>query len=314
MNKKHNFFSILFSVCSSTKLFPEISKNSVFRTIWHLILISIISAIIFTALRTPEMKSNIKEVTSYLQKEFGEVIVKKNGIFPAKEPEKKRNISYDFVQINYYPKLPSKSDFQLNNKLDSLGFVWLPGGITGWIKMDSKRYIVYQGITSENKPQWFSITDKDGIYNYVKNNNLSSFNNVYACLCAPLPGDIPLFMLLAPLHGISKFIDFQTSIYWYSAAMAVIKFAIMVFFNALFYSLLFGLFFSISGRRGQEKEFSFKSAFNTALYAGFPAIIIATLFTVARIPWFEYQTMYIFALFIYLIIITNKNRFNKTRN
>lgn len=308
MNKKHNFLKILFSVCSSTKLFPDISKNSAFRTIWHLILISILAAIIFTGARTPEMKSNIKEVTTYLQKEFGGIIVKKDGVFPVNKPEQKRNISYDFVQIDYYPKLPEKKDLKIDSKLDNLGFVWLPSGITGWIKMDTKRYIVYQGMTSENTPQWFNVTDKNGIYDYVKNNNVGAFDRLYACLCAPLPGDIPLFMLLAPLHGTSNFIDYQTSIYWYSAVMASIKFAIMVFFNALFYSLLFGLFFSISGRRGKEKEFSFKTAFNTALYAGFPAIIIATLFTIAKMPWFEYQTMYIFALFIYLIIITNKNR------
>ena len=42
--------------------------------------------------------------------------------------------------------------------------------------------------------------------------------------------------------------------------------------------------------------------------AGFPAIIIATLFTIAKMPWFEYQTVYIFALFIYLIIITQQKR------
>jgi len=164
-------------------------------------------------------------------------------------------------------------------------------------------------MASENAPQWFTVTDKAGIYSYIKSNQMDSFKQVYACLCAPLPGDVPLFMLLSPLQQMNSFADFQGNVYWYSSVMAGIKFVIMIFFNALFYSLLFGLFFSISGRRSSvKKDFSFKTAFNTALYAGFPAIIIATLFTIAKMPWFEYQTVYIFALFIYLIIITQQKR------
>ena len=260
--KKYNFVKILMSVCSGVKIFPEIVKNSVIRTLWHLLLLSLLCSIGFVAARTPELQNNIKQVTAFLQKEFGNVLVKKNGVYPTNAPDKQKNITYDFVQIDYYPKMPTEKEFKINDKLDNMGFIWLPTGITGWIKVDTSRYIIYQGMASENTPQWFTVTNKAGIYAYVKRNQMDSFKQVYACLCAPLPGDVPLFMLLSPLQQMNSFADFQGNVYWYSSVMAGIKFVIMIFFNALFYSLLFGLFFSISGRRSSgKKDFSFKNSF-----------------------------------------------------
>ena len=307
--KKNNFIKILISVCSGTKIFPEIVKNSIFRVLFHLILISILCAVGFVIIRTPELKRNISEVSGFLQREFGSAIVKTHGIYPENTPDKERNLSYSNVQINYYPKLPDEKDFNIAGNLENLGFIWLPTGITGWMKLDSTRYVVYQGITSANSPQWFNVTNKDGIYSYLKNNKVDSFDNLYTCLCAPLPGDIPLFMLLAPLKGgINTFYGFDSDVYFYSAIMAGVKIIIMIIFNALFYSLLFGVFFSISGRRAPKREYTFKTAFNTAIYAGFPAIIIGTIFTIAKMQLLEYQTVYLIAMFIYLIVITQKNK------
>ena len=307
--RKPNFIKILFSVCSGTKIFPEIVKNSIFRSLFHLILISILCAAGFVIIRTPELKKSISEVTGFLNNEFGSVIVKKDGVYPEKNPKKERNLKYSYVQVNYYPVLPKEKDFQIDDKLDNMGFIWLPTGVTGWIKLDSTRFVVYQGIASKTSPQWFSVTDKKGIYSYIKGNNIREFDSVYTCLCAPLPGDIPLFMLLAPLNsGPNTFDGFAGDVYWYSAIMAAVKIIIMIIFNALFYSLLFALFFSISGRKAPEREYTFKTAFNTAVYAGFPAIIIGILFTIAKMQFLEYQTIYLIAMFIYLIVITQKNK------
>jgi hypothetical protein len=312
--KKNNFFKILVSVCSGTKIFPEIVKNSIFRVLFHLILISILCAAVFVVIRTPELKRNISEVTSFLQKEFGNVVVKKDGVYPENNPKKERSLSYSSVQISYYPTLPEEKNFQIDDKLDNLGFIWLPSGITGWIRLDASRYVVYQGITSKDSPQWFSVTNKEGIYPYLKSNQIDNYDSIYTCLCAPLPGDIPLFMLLAPLPpGINTFLGFVADVYWYSAIMAAVKIMIMIIFNALFYSLLFALFFSISGRRSPKREYTFKTAFNTAIYAGFPAIIIGILFTIAKMAWLEYQTVYLIAMFIYLIVITQKNKRNRIK-
>jgi hypothetical protein len=313
--KKHNFFKILASVCSGTKIFPEIVKNSIFRVLFHLILISILCAAGFVVVRTPELKSNISEVTGFLQKEFGNIEVRKDGIYPEKKPKNERSLSYSAVQISYYPTLPEEKNFKIEDKLDNLGFIWLPTGITGWIRLDASRYVVYQGITSKDSPQWFNVTGKEGIYSYLKENEVKSFDSLYTCLCAPLPGDIPLFMLLAPLSpGVNTFLGFAADVYWYSAIMAAIKIIIMIIFNALFYSLLFALFFSISGKRAPKREYTFKTAFNTAIYAGFPAVIIGVLFTIAKMPWFEYQTVYLIAMFIYLIVITQKNKKNSLKS
>ncbi|MCF7791406.1 MAG: DUF1189 domain-containing protein [Victivallales bacterium] len=306
---KNSFFKILASVCTGTKLFDEISKHSVFRTLWHLILIALLLSAVFVLVRTPELSSDISDVNTFLQEEFGSVVVKSDGVYPEINPEKPRNINYDFTEIGYYPSLPNKQNLELNNKLNDRGFVWTPKGITGWIKMTPEKYVVYQGLASNKSPQWFNMTDKKGLYPYIKNNRLKSFNNLYTCLCAPLSGDIPLFMLLSPIKkGNNYFSDFSSNIYWYSSIMTGLKFVLMIFFNALFYSLLFALFFSITGRRDPQRDFTFKTAFNTAIYAGFPAMIIGIVFTISKMPWLDYQTIYLLTMFVYLIVIMQGKR------
>ena len=306
---KRNFISLLISVCTGTKAFGEIATFSVFKSLWHLLLMSVIVSAVLVGVLTPTFKTNIKSVCNVLQREFGGIVVKENGIYPKKNPDKLHDLNYDYVDIKYYPNLPVEKDFKIKDKLNRIGFIWAPKGIAGWLKMDPDKFLVYQGLGTPTAPQWFSIVSKNEIYEYLKNTELRTFKNSFVCLGAPLEGDIPLFMVFAPLHkGEISFNDFAEDIYMYSAVMAGIKFLMMVIFNALFYSLIFALFFSLSGRRSPGNNYTFKGAFNTAVYAGLPAIVIGALFSAAKFPWLDYQSIYLLATFVYLFVIIQKRK------
>ena len=118
--------------------------------------------------------------------------------------------------------------------------------------------------------------------------------------------NVPLFGLLT-LNENNSLLNYSDSIFYWSAFGVMLRFIVTIIFNSLFYSLLFALIYSIS-RRSKLYNLKFKAFLTTAVYAGFPGIIIGTIFTIADMTWLQYQTIFLISFIIYIIVITHKLR------
>ena len=300
----NNFFKILLSVCTGTDAFKKIIKFSLFRTFRHLILLSILCSFVYVLAKSPGMKKDINSIAGYFQKQFGNVVVEKTGVYPEKNPGYPRSLSYNFVQINYFPKEPAKKELNIDDKLNRSGFIWLPNCIIGWLKLDDSNFFVYQSLTSLGSHNWFGMVTKDEIHSYLKSCTIDNFKYLRFSFFVPM--SVPLFGLLT-LHNNNSLSYYSDAIYYWSAFGILLRFIVTIFFNSVFYSLLFALIYTIS-KRASLYNLKFKGFLAIAVYAGFPGIIIGTIFTIAKIPWLQYQTIFLISFIVYLIIVTQKLR------
>ncbi|HJO95234.1 MAG TPA: hypothetical protein QF753_17690 [Victivallales bacterium] len=304
MTEKNNFFSILFSVCSGTKIFTRIINFRLLKTFWHLILLGIICSFIFTAVSSPNMKKEILDTCNYLQNQFGNIIVKKDGVYPQLNPNKSRNLNYRYLQFDYAPSLKDINNIKINSDMNYSGFIWTPKSIVGWMKLNDNEVILYPAVTNLDSTKLFKFLSKDKIDNYAKSNSLTDFNNLLLKICAQ--GDIPIVGFFS-LDKINSFTGFANSIFYWSAGIVLVRFFFTIIINALLYSLIFAAVYKFTGKKTLY-NLNFKKFFSIAIYASFPAIIIGTLLELAQPPWFQYQTIFIFAFVIYLIVVTNRLR------
>ena len=300
----NNFLKILFSVCTGTDVFKKIINFSLFRTFRHLILLSILCSFVHVLVQSPGIKKDVDSIAGYFQKQFGKVVVKKTGVYPEKNPEDPINLSYNFVQINYFPKEPVNKELNIDATLNRSGFIWLPNCIIGWLKLDDSNFFVYQALTSLGSHNWFGMVAKDKIHSYLKSCTIDDFKHLRFSFFVPM--SVPLFGLLN-LHESNNLLDYVDTIYYWSSFGMLLRLIVSIIFNSLFYSLLFALIYTISNR-ASSYNLKFKAFLATAVYAGFPGIIIGTIFTFAKIPWLQYQTIYLISFIVYLIVITQKLR------
>jgi hypothetical protein len=299
-----NFIKILFAVCTGTDIFKKIIKFSLFKAFRHLLLVSILCSFVFVLAKSSDMKKDINSISGYLQEQFGNVVVKKTGVYPEKKPGSSRSLNYNFTQINYFPKEPSNKEFGIDDKLNSSGFVWLPNSITGWLKLDDSNFFVYQALTSLDSHNWFGMVSKDEISSYLKNCTVNDFKDLRFSFFVPM--SVPLFGLLT-LHESSSFLDYSETIYHWSAFGIFMRFIITIIFNTILYSLLFATIYTISSKLALY-NLKFKAFLVTAIYAGIPGIIIGTIFTIVEIPWLQYQTIYLISFIVYLMAVTQRLR------
>jgi len=310
--KTKNFFFILYSVCSGTKIFPDLAKNGYLRAFWHLVLLSIICSIGFMLGNMPNLKNDITKACSILTREFGGIVVGKDGIYPKILRDKERHIEYEFFQIDYLPEQADADKLKLNTALYTSGIIWTPMSATGWLKINNNQIILYSALTSLSDTTFFSIYPATHITNYIKQTPKLTGKEQPLFLKLCLQGNIPIIGAFL-LKSIDNFDILIPSLIQWSSVIIMLKFFATVILNMLFYGLIFALIYRFTSRNGYAKKYTFKFFFVTAVYASFPAIIIGTLLSLAQTRWFDYSTIFIIAFVIYLFFILNPVFKNQVR-
>jgi hypothetical protein len=163
---------------------------------------------------------------------------------------------------------------------------WTPTLIAGWYKTDVSDYLLFPLIYNHRKT---GITtkpfQKDNILPYLSDN--SSDGN---------PLKIP--------DCSEKIEDYKYLIKGYAAFIMFCFHLIQILFQPLILTSIFALVFNLVGSRNL-KVLQLKDVFVTAIYAGFPAIIIASFFPAFNLPM-DFSTVYIFCFAVYFIYIMSR--------
>jgi hypothetical protein len=103
----------------------------------------------------------------------------------------------------------------------------------------------------------------------------------------------------------SKTLEIDLDFIRYSHLMSTfLSHWIKYFWQAFFMSLVFALFYAITGV-GKGSNMNFKSFFAISIYAGFPAMLISVLFEAFKLPFISFSTAFSFGWLIYLLVILN---------
>ncbi len=321
--EKKNFIFLLKSVCSGTGIFFKIKDFSIIKSLFHMSLLSFICSGVFVVVLMYNHKDEAINSGDLLQKNFGNIIIKNSRIYPEKNPDVARRVECGRATIDYFPSLKmAKESKKLSNRPDSrFGFIWTPENITGWVQVNNSQYLLYNAVQNNRLPVDKSLTSiwsklsksqfevKDEVKPFIlqKSGDKQLLGSNFTLIALiPYRQIFPTFLVLfSHLNSVNSFVDVTKSLFYNSFVWIYFCFIFKIIFNVLFFSFFFSLIFTFLGRSGIS-NMKFRSYFTVAIYASFPAIIIATLFTATEISWIRYQTVFLIAFLVYLMNITRK--------
>ena len=282
-----SFFNILFGVCKGTEIFMQLFRLSIWKALWHLLILAVLCTAFVTIAKSFPLFKDINNACDTITEQFGTVKLTEKGIFPSISPEKPRLVQLtDSANITYIPELKNATlpDFDQNS--NASGLFWTPGLIAGWYKTDVADYLLFPLIYNHRKTGISTKPfQKENILQYLKD-NYSDGN----------PLKIP--------DSSVNIEDYKVLIKGYAAFITFFLHFLQILFQPLILTSIFALIFNLIGNRNL-KILQFKDVFVTAIYAGFPAIIIASFFPAFDLPM-DFSTVYIFCFAVYFIYIMSR--------
>ncbi len=282
-----SFFNILFGVCKGTEIFLQLFRLSPWKALWHLLLMTMLCTIFITSVKTFPLYKDIDIACDAIAEQFGPIKFTDKGIFPSIAPDNARVVQLtETATVAYIPDLKTTPipDFDAEN--NSRGVFWSPGIIAGWYKTDTTEYLLVPLIYAPQKARISARPfQKDAIMSYLKEN--SSDGN---------PFRLPVSSVNAA--------EMKVPVKIYATIITLCLQFIQILFQTLVLTTLFTMIFNLVGSRN-FKILKFKNIFVTAIYAGFPAIIIASFFPAFDLP-LDFNTVYIFCFAVYFIYIMSR--------
>lgn len=298
--KRSGFIPTFISVCSGTERFPELIKQPFWRAYAHLIILALLCSFINVALQLHPFNKSFEECCANLNKRFGEISFTSQGIVPTIEPDKARSAtSISDFRVDYLPDVEALKAYRPKSEFQQ-GILWTPKSVLFWRKNEANDYWV-------TFPLIFS--KKDFMINYME--ALQQWNISHIVGRDPL-----LFLKMGTLGEIPPqenlgnapiaFRDFKIDVLLGFAMRIPTFFSIMVFSDImvqiLIGSMLYILFFSAFSYwfgRANILRLRFLELFATGIYTAFPGLVIASLVQALRIPFLDFQSIFLISYFVY---------------
>ena len=282
-----SFFNTLLGVCKGTEIFLQLFRLSPWKALWHLLLLTTLCAIFITTAKTVPLYKDIDAACDIIAEQFGLIKFSDNGIFPSANPEKARVVQLtETATLAYVPDLKTATLPDFDQDSSTRGVFWSPGIVAGWYKTDTAEYWLVPLICASQKTRIAARPfQKDSIMSYLKEN--SSAGN-------------PLRL---PVSSVNV-AEMKTPVKIYATIITLGIQFIQILFQTIVLTTLFTAIFNLVGSRN-FKILKFKNIFVTAIYAGFPAIIIASFFPALELP-LDFNTVYIFCFAVYFIYIMSR--------
>jgi len=281
-----NFFKVLFSVCTGTERFAELSRLPLWRSLLHLMLLATLLATMITALRFPDIDAVARKITATLHAEFGEIKVTSNGFVPSIRPQERRRVTvYPGTVVEYFPDTGFK-DKDLRVDDFSNGVVWTPGIAVLWLKTGSGFMLLPlnyapQALQEFGKVNFMPVTPA-GIVAFVKDLGRPAGPFMYA--------------------GFHDFANtMERTVLLFSGFMEVL----LIFGGAVLFTSVFTGFFSIGGGASML-GMRYRNMWTIGLYAGFPAMLVAAVVSGFELPYFDFSTVYLFGMLGYFFVIIGR--------
>ncbi|MCF6174859.1 MAG: hypothetical protein L3J71_03745 [Victivallaceae bacterium] len=289
-----SFTTIFISVCRGVGDFPKLMNMAPFRVVLHLFFLAFIMALFITGSRSFSVFRSINMLCAEIEQQCGDFVMNEHGLRPAIEPDKAKKIYSADCSFRYFPG----NDFKLETiekDLNNIGVIWNPGIMLMWVKQPNDKYSAVPLVYPVLNNQWGGfdlikrISDASSLStaelaDYVKNkgNPQGPFNMKFS------------------QRGIEAA---RPAIKFYTAVIIFIAFFGQIFSQALLFTVIYSMIFAFVGG-GRIRTLKFRQIFAVGTYCTFPAIFIASFFPALRLP-FDYQTVFLFAFLIYLVVVFN---------
>ena len=280
-----NFLRVLKEVCSGTTIFPQIADYPLRRTLLHLGMLAILLSLFIACCQYWSVNRFRERLDPALHKEFGELVNSKDGLRPALHPETARTLALtNRVILNYFPDANIKTG-ELRTKQYDMGLLWTPGAVLCWQNKGGNSFLVWPLlITPMEKVPLRDLfpSSTDGIAALVK--------KIYHP--APMEPEMDIRALLLGL------------LWSYTGVIYLVSMLRILFFVLLFTTLFTGCY-SLAGGAAST-GLRFKQIFTIGIYAGFPALMVASVIPAFDIDLIDFNTVYLFGFLAYFLFVFSR--------
>lgn len=263
-----------------------LSTRSMWLVAWHFILTTLICAVIITVGRQPALKSHINTAKMLITEEFGTLAVaSEGGINVAKSPTESRTMllpagfSICYLNSTLPEELPKFEKDAIG------GFIFSPTYMALWLgEPQNSVYLLpvsannFQplnvALSDESIKQAFSRPATTGI----AEENLTSTNVLHMLYSN---STTPAVIIL-----------------WFTTLFELLILALP---SLLLFILVFGWF----GQQRTAKLISLRECFVISFYASLPVMLVASMFPALKLPYLDFQMVFLFGTIIYTFIAVN---------
>lgn len=290
------FFRTLIAVCSGPSVFPGLMNRNPFRAVFHLLLLCVLLALVISAFRIAGFREPERVISRALTGQFGSVVVRDGTVLPEKNAKQAKSfILTRSLRLDYLPDSAAALK-NMGRWRERTGIIWTPRGFLLWgaVEGETAGYVLIP----------MPLPSRTALALVPSLNGISS-----APLSAP---EIERYVRKnyyggeKPLEGAEKTLVFpipETVAAISSAChvfIGVTAFA-GLFFSSLMITFLFAAAQSLFTPKGAKRP-AFPRLMTIMVYAAFPPLIIASLFTALSLPFFGFQTVFLITFFIYQML------------
>ena len=295
---KKGFLKTFISVCSGTAVFPELAEFSLFKAIGHLFILAAICASANVAMRYHPFNVEFENACGELQERFGKIEYTETGIVPAKLAENSSTLLLNDVRVDYLPSINKLNEFKPDGDFD-FGILWTPRSILLWTQIGDKQVpvlplIVPEMIDNSTLNERFSFYWDRMKDQSESESTLRSFAKMY---------EIPTTQKIQ--NDSNLFRDFKSNLLQIPLRLPILYvfyLASEILVNILLVSPLYILVFTMfSATLGKSEMLGlkFSKLFIIGIYTGVPGTVIATLYTILKLPYLDFQSVFLIAYLVY---------------
>ena len=276
---KTGFFQALIGSCCGTAIFERLRNQHLGRTVFHLILMSLLCSVFMEVGIYKDWKKKSRATVNTIVENCGSIKIDKKGFTPEKSPQELKSfiVAGPFA-VTYLPEGSSlPEDFQQGC---NIGLLWKGNKLLLWQKNNNG----------------YLLTPID---NSQTNNsaNVTAVQEIDQALHA-LPGvkiNGELNLTAAGLKLLSNIM----------LVTVLIMLAVFNLFQVVFYIAIFTGIFALMNM-GRPRRFTVKEMIKLSVYAGFPAMIIGSAATFLELPLLDFNLTYVLGMTFYLMFVMNR--------
>lgn len=287
-----NFFTALLGTCKGTKVFLNLLSQSLTKTFWHLIVLSLICSLFILLCTYSTRSQDVNEIFMQLEETFGSIKVGKKGILPGKINETKSiSVADNLYRVTYMPDAAKGQLPEIDADNINSGFLWTPTMLTSWLKTGPDKFILIPFAYHSDRQLSIESIKRSSILNYIKNNTSlkNELTSQYSELSWPaLKNYCKNTLISASFMG-----DFGG-----------------IILRVLFFVMMFSFILNLSGKNTGAPVLKYKTRFVIGIYASFPPLLIATMFRAFELPFLTFNSIYVISFSIYLIVVYTQLQLN----
>ena len=287
---------MMYECCRGTEIFAQVSTLSIWRTLWHLFLLAILSSLFVGICNQEKINETTRDCTRRIEENFGKISFGRQ-IVPEKSPNTARlffltkNIKLFYLpEADLLPKV--LKDYPVDN---SWSIFWMPEYAAAAIKEGDT-------ILISNVFYPMSLTNGDDLIAQLKLAG-AEFQKIY-------------LQIMEANRQKSEVLQFDTYSSFISSlvvAQVVLTQFIQVIRSSVMFILLFYIFsfflisFSFKNNPAFDSAalntFSYANLAKIAIYAGIPAVIIGSFFPAFNLPYLSFDRIYFIITSVYSFFI-----------